>query len=70
MEVMNCTEEQRVKYVTFYLTAEVERWWTAQKEHLQQGLGVGVTILRRTSRIHSWSDSFLKQSDKPRPKNL
>jgi hypothetical protein len=44
MEVMNCTEEQRVKYVTFYLTAGAERWWMAQKEHLQKRLGVEVTI--------------------------
>ncbi|XP_059455138.1 uncharacterized protein LOC132185376 [Corylus avellana] len=39
MDVMNCTEEQRVKYATFYLTEGAERWWTAQKEHLQQRLG-------------------------------
>jgi hypothetical protein len=44
MEVMNCTEEQRVKYATFYLTAGAERWWMAQKEHLQKRLGAEVTI--------------------------
>ena len=44
MEVMNCTEEQRVKYATFYLTTGVERWWTAQKKHLQKRLGAEVTI--------------------------
>jgi hypothetical protein len=44
MEVMNCTEEQRVKYATFYLTVGAERWWMAQKEHLQKRLGAKVTI--------------------------
>ena len=29
VEVMNCTEEQRVKYATFYLTTGAERWWMA-----------------------------------------
>jgi hypothetical protein len=44
MKVMNCTEEQRVKYATFYLTVGAERWWMAQKEHLQKHLGAEVTI--------------------------
>jgi hypothetical protein len=44
MEVMNCTKEQRDKYATFYLTVEAERWWMAQKEHLQKRLGAEVTI--------------------------
>jgi hypothetical protein len=44
MEVTNCTKEQRVKHATHYITTGAKRLWTAQTEHLQQRLGVGVTI--------------------------
>jgi len=44
MEVMCCTDEQMVRYATFKLTAEAERWWTSNKDHLQQQVGEGVLI--------------------------
>lgn len=46
MEVMNCTDEQMVRYATFKLTAEAERWWMAKREHLKQRLGEGMPIYR------------------------
>jgi hypothetical protein len=36
MEVMNCIDEQKVRYATFKLTAEARKWWVAKKEHMQQ----------------------------------
>jgi hypothetical protein len=36
MEVMNCIDEQKVRYATFKLTAEAIKWWVAKKEHMQQ----------------------------------
>jgi hypothetical protein len=56
MEVMNCTEEQRVKYATFYLTTGAEQWLTAQKEQLQKRLGVEVTIPWK-----DFKDAFLER---------
>jgi hypothetical protein len=44
MAVMNCTDEQKVRYATFKLTAKVERWWVAKKEHMQQQLEDGALI--------------------------
>jgi hypothetical protein len=44
MEVLCCTDEQMVRYATFKLTVEAERWWTSKKDHLQQQLGRVVPI--------------------------
>jgi hypothetical protein len=43
-----------VRYATFKLIAEVEGWWTAKKEHLQQHLDEGVPILGK-----NFKDTFL-----------
>ena len=56
MEVMNFTEEQRVKYATFYLTAGAKRWGMAHKEHLQKWRGAEVTIPWK-----DFKDAFLER---------
>jgi hypothetical protein len=54
MEVMCCTDKQMVRYATFKLTAEAERWWTSKKDQLQQQLGEGVPITWK-----NFKDTFL-----------
>jgi nitrate/nitrite-specific signal transduction histidine kinase len=44
IRVMNCTEDQMVRYATFKLAAEAECWSTAKREHLQQQLGESALI--------------------------
>jgi hypothetical protein len=56
MEVMCCTDEQKVCYATFKLTDEAERWWVSKKDHLQQQLGQGVPITWK-----NFKDSFLER---------
>jgi hypothetical protein len=61
MEVMCCTDDQMVRYATFKLTAEAERWWIAKKEHLQQLLGDGVPITWKDFK-NAFLERFFPQS--------
>ncbi|XP_062170983.1 uncharacterized protein LOC133876754 [Alnus glutinosa] len=45
-----------VRYATFKLTAEAERWWTSKKDHLQQQVGEGVPITWK-----DFKDAFMER---------
>jgi len=45
-----------VRYATFKLTPEAERWWTSKKDHLQQQLGKGIPITWK-----NFKDAFLER---------
>ncbi|GLT54744.1 hypothetical protein SLA2020_279180, partial [Shorea laevis] len=53
---MCCTDDQMVRYATFKLTAEAERWWIAKKEHLEQHLGDDTSITWK-----SFKEAFLER---------
>jgi hypothetical protein len=70
MEVMCCTDDQMVRYATFKLAAEAERWWIAKKEHLQQQLGEGVPITWKELQGRIFGTILsLNQSDKLKHKS-
>jgi hypothetical protein len=39
LRVMDCTEEQRVKYVAYKFSGEARRWWYAKRNSLVMELG-------------------------------
>ncbi|XP_062145283.1 uncharacterized protein LOC133852534 [Alnus glutinosa] len=61
IEVMNCSDEQKVRYATFKLTAEAERWWVVKKEHMQQQIEEGA-LIRWEDFKKEFLDRFFSQS--------
>ncbi|GLT73030.1 hypothetical protein SLA2020_449180 [Shorea laevis] len=69
MEVMCCTDDQMVRYATFKLTAEAERWWIAKKNIYNNNWAKAYPSHGGTSRTHFWNGSFPNQSDKLKHKS-
>ncbi|NAW49748.1 hypothetical protein, partial [Salmonella sp. gx-f5] len=59
--VVECTDQQKVKFAAFKLSGEAKRWWTSEKV-ISEAKGIGVIVWAQFKQ--SFFDRFFPKADR------